>query len=177
MRWVLVLGLLVTAIALPTQSAIALPGQTLEEATAWIRSHPILKPAPGERLLIRKRDTPAKRFTFQALPLPVGRLSTGLSIRVIRSEEIALVDLVNGVNRDRLSESLRVIYGASVYQDYQQAKITYNYPNGELREGEFYAYWLELFSKPIGFAEAGRVTVFLKADLPKLEAELKAKAE
>lgn len=178
MKWVrFVWSLSIVAIALPTEAVLALPGQTIEEATAWVRSHPTLKPAPGERLLIRKSDTPAKRFTFQALPLPVGRLAPGLGIRIIRSEELALVDLVNGVSRDRLLESLRLIYGASVYQDYQQAKIAYSYANGELREGEFYGYWLETFPKPGSVADAGRVTVFLKADLPKLEAELKANGE
>ena len=44
---------------------------------------------------------------------------------------------------------------------------------GEIRSGEQYAYWLEIAARPDGFAYTGKLTVFLQADLPKLEAELR----
>jgi hypothetical protein len=169
----------------------ALPGQTLEEATAWIQAHPTLQPASGERLLIRKSDTPARRFTFQASQFQVGRASLMPEGNLIRTEELTLFDMVNGVSRTRLEESLRTIYGVVIYQDYAQAQVVYAYPNkatlaratnrdnpliaalqGEIRQGDRYGYWLEIARKPNGFAYTGKVTVFLKEDLPKLETEL-----
>ena len=47
-------------------SAIALPGQTPDQVLDWIKTNPALRPAIGERLLVRKSDTPSKRFQFQA---------------------------------------------------------------------------------------------------------------
>jgi hypothetical protein len=176
-NWVIGISSVTLAIATSVQPGAAIPGQTIEAAIAWIRAHPTLKPGPGERLLVRKFDTPAKRFTFQALPLPVGRLAPGTSTGVIRSEEILLVDLVNGVSRDRLSESLRIIYGANIYHDYTRASTVQTFPNGELREGDFFAYQIELFPSRPDFAEAGRITVFLRADLNKRQTEIKETLE
>lgn len=174
------------------QRVQALPGQTLEEAAAWIQAHPTLKPGRGERLLVRKSDTPARRFTFQASQFQVGRASLAPEGNLIRTEELMLFDMVGGVSRTRLEESLRNIYGASTYQDYTQAQVTYAYPDrdslaratnrdkpliaalqGEIRQGDRYGYWLEIARRPDGFAYTGKVTVFLKEDLPKLETELR----
>ncbi len=169
----------------------ALPGQTPDEAVVWIRANPTLRPTRGERLLVRKSDTPAQRFTFQASPLQVGRASAGATGGIIRAEEISFFDMLNGVNRGRLLEALRVIYGPDIYQDYVQGKTLYTYPTqtalnqstnrdtpllaalqGEVREGDRYAYWLEIAHQTNGFAYTGKITVFLKDDLSKLEAEL-----
>ncbi|XGV95411.1 MAG: hypothetical protein ACAF41_22030 [Leptolyngbya sp. BL-A-14] len=170
----------------------ALPGQTPDEAVVWIQANPTLRPARGEKLLVRKSDTPAQRFTFSAIPLQVGRASSGATGGIIRTEETLFFDMQNGVTRDRLQEALRAIYGPTVYQDYAQAKTLYAYPTqktldqavnrdapllaalqGEVREGDRYAYWLEVARQKNGFAYTGKITVFLRDDLPKLEAELR----
>jgi hypothetical protein len=170
----------------------ALPGQTPDEAVVWIQANSTLRPVRGEKLLVRKSDTPAQRFTFSASPLQVGRASSGATGGIIRTEEISFFDMQNGVNRDRLQETLRIIYGPAIYQDYAQAKTLYTYPTqktldqsinrdapllaaiqGEVREGDRYAYWLEIAQQQNGFAYTGKMTVFLKDDVPKLEAELR----
>jgi hypothetical protein len=174
------------------RSAQALPGQFADEAAAWIQANPTLRPTRGERLLIRKSETPAQRFTFQALPTQVGRAATGFGGGIIRTEELALFDMVNGITPYRLQESLRSIYGSEIYRDFSQAQRVFAYPDqptvgravnrdtpllaliqGEVREGDRYGYWLETVRKPNGFAYSGKLTVFLKEDLPKLEAELR----
>lgn len=172
----------------------ALPGQTSNEASLWIQNNSTLRPTPGEKLLIRRSDTPAQRFRFQASLLQVGRATPGPNGGVIRTEELSLFDMINGITRDRLEESLRAVYGSTVYQDYARARVVYAYPQapqldeavnaktpvlaalqGEVREGDQYAYWLEIARRPNGFAYTGRVTVFLRTDLPKLEAELRTR--
>jgi hypothetical protein len=76
---------------------------------------------------------------------------------------MTMFDAVNGITVARLEESLRVIYGLDVYQDYNDAQVVYQYPNqsaintarlaktpirealqGELRIGDRYAYWVEI---------------------------------
>lgn len=173
----------------------AIPGQSIDEVTAWIQSNPTLQPARGEKLLVRKTATPAQRFTFQAIPLQVGRAAPGSGGRAaIRTEELTMFDMINGLTIPRLEESLRAIYGASIYQDYSQADVVYAYPDlsvrgqatnratpllaqlqGELREGDRFAYWTEITRRPNGYAYMGRLTVFLREDLPKLEAELRSR--
>lgn len=181
------------ALTVTATKVVALPGQTPDEAEAWIQAHPTLRPASGEKLLIRKSDTPAQRFSFRSSLLQVGRAAPGPTGGVIRTEEISLYDMLNGITRDRLQESLRSIYGASIYQDYSQARVIYVYPDptnlnqsvnhntpllaaiqGEVREGEQYAYWLEIARRRDGFAYTGKMVVFLKPDLPKLETELRS---
>lgn len=172
----------------------AIPGQTLDEAVVWIRANSTLRPVRSERLLVRKSDTPAQRFTFWASPLQVGRAAPGARGGVIRTEEISFFDMQNGVSRDRLQESLRAIYGPTIYQDYTQARPIYTYPvaqtnnaanrgdslasalQGEVRGGDQYAYWLEIAQQQNGFPYVGKITVFLKDDLPKLEAELRQRS-
>jgi hypothetical protein len=174
---------------LPVQ---ALPGQTSDEAIAWMQGNPTISPARGERLVVKKSDTPAQRFTFKASPMQAGRAALGIGSGVIRTEEFVLFDMINGVTLYRLEESLRAIYGPSIYQDYAQGRRVYGYPDretiaratnratpllaairGELREGDRYAYWLETVRRPDGFAYSGKLTVLLKEDLPKLEGELR----
>ena len=185
------LGLSIT-LSLLAGRVQALPGQTPDEAMVWIQANPTLRPVRGEKLLVRKSDTPAQRFIFAATPQQVGRASAGATGGIIRTEETSFFDLRNGVTRDRLQEALRVIYGPTVYQDYAQAKTLYAYPTqknldqavnrdtpllaalqGEVREGDRYAYWLEIARQPNGFAYTGKIIVFLRDDLPKLEGELR----
>lgn len=181
-------------LALSGQPGQALPGQTGDEAVAWIQANPTLRPERGERLMVKKSATPAQRFTFQAMPMQVGRAAVGFGGGIIRTEELALFDMINGITTPRLEESLRSIYGPTLYQDYAQARQVYKYPDqnavgravnrdtpllsairGELREGDRYAYWLEVARRPDGFAYSGKLTVFLREDLPKLEAELRSR--
>lgn len=188
-----------TAIAASLGLAIAppvaaLPGQTADEAAAWIQGNPALRPSRGERLLVRRSETPAQRLTFQAIPMQVGRAAIGFGGGIIRTEELALFDMIKGVTVVRLEESLRSIYGPTIFQDYAQARSVYAYPSasvvgqainrktpllaatqGEVREGDRYGYWLEITRRPDGFAYVGRLTVFVREDIPKLEAELRSR--
>jgi hypothetical protein len=188
-RIILAVGMV---LALGQGRAEALPGQTIEEVAAWIQAHPTLQPASGETLLVRKSDTAAQRFTFQAAISPPGRATAGGSSGMIRSEQISLFDVINGVSRDRLEESLRTIYGLDLYQDFAQAVPIYQYPSqetldqaqrqntpllaalqGEVREGRRYAYWLEVAQSRSGLTYTGQITVFLKEDMDNLEIELR----
>ncbi|MTJ48242.1 hypothetical protein [Dolichospermum sp. UHCC 0259] len=172
----------------------ALPGDSTEDVLSWIQAHPTLQPKPGERLFISKSDTAAQRFTFQASVLPPGRVTFTNDRITIRTERMTMFDAVNGVTRQRLEESLRVIYNLDVYQDYNEAQIVYEYPSqttintsrlaktptrealqGELRIGDRYAYWIEIAQPKEGKAITGKITVLLKADLDKLETELRTR--
>ncbi|MBD2666307.1 hypothetical protein B6N60_02619 [Richelia sinica FACHB-800] len=172
--------------------AQALPGQSTEEVTTWIQSHPTLRPTSGEKLLVNKSDTAAQRFTFQASVLPAGKVTFTKDRSTIRTERISLFDAVNGVSFQRLQESLRVIYGLDIYQDYDRAQVIYEYPNesainqarlaktpirealrGQLRLGDRFAYWVEVAKPKEGKPLTGQMTVLLKEDIDKLEAELR----
>lgn len=182
-------GLLLT---LGANRTTALPGQTADEAAAWIQANPTLRPGIGERLLVRKSDTAAQRFTFRASPIPPGLATPSQGLSIIRSERISLFDMINGVTQERLEESLRVIYGIDIYQDYSRARLVYRYPTpemvaqarnqnapllallqGELRLGDRYAYWVEVAQNRDGFAYNGQINVLLPQDLDTLEIELR----
>lgn len=171
--------------------ADALPGQSTEEVGTWIKAHPTLQPRSGELLFVQKTDTAAQRFTFQASVLPPGRVEFSKDRGTIRSERISMYDAINGMTFARLQESLRVIYGLEIYQDYDRAQVVYQYPNqrvinsarlaktpirealkGELRVGDRYVYWVEIAQPKTGKAFTGQMTVLLKTDLDKLEGEL-----
>ncbi|MFN5729459.1 MAG: hypothetical protein ACK48D_22650 [Pseudanabaena sp.] len=189
----------IVSIAIPTTvpsvipSAIALPGQTPDQVIDWIRTNPALRPEAGERLLVRKSDTPSRRFQFQASVVLPGIAAIQKSeANLIRSEQIRIFDIINGVTRSRLEESLRSIYGPDIMRDYATAKRVYAYPTvamlqrsqsknaspilralqGELRQGKKYAYWVELLQNGKGSANSGQITVFELESLPKLEDEL-----
>jgi len=189
----------IASIALPTTwqslvpSAIALPGQTPDQVIDWIRTNPALRPESGERLLVRKSDTPSRRFQFQASVVLPGIAAIQKSDKnLIRSEQIRFFDIVNGVTRTRLEESLRSIYGPEIMRDYATSKRIYAYPTatmvqrsqaknaspilralqGELRQGKKYGYWVELLQNGKGSANSGQITVFELDSLPKLEQEL-----
>jgi hypothetical protein len=173
-------------------SANALPGQTTDEVAAWIQANPTLSPQSGETLLVRKSDTAAQRFVFQASTLPPGRATPPLRTGIVRSERFEIFDLVNGVNADRLQETLRIIYGLGIYQDFQRARVVYAYPDetvvnlarsrnapllealqGELRLGQRFAYWVEVAQPREGRPIIGRMTILLKEDLEKIQTELR----
>ncbi|WP_201324241.1 hypothetical protein [Pseudanabaena sp. lw0831] len=189
----------IVSIGLPTTvpsampSAIALPGQPPDQVIDWIRTNPALRPESGERLLVRKSDTPSRRFQFQAsVVLPGVAAIQKSDANVIRSEQIRFFDIINGVTRSRLEESLRSIYGPDIMRDYAMAKRVYAYPTaamvqrsqaknaspilralqGELRQGKKYGYWVELLQNGKGSANSGQITVFELDSLPKLEQEL-----
>ncbi|HBR75593.1 MAG TPA: hypothetical protein DEA78_18270, partial [Cyanobacteria bacterium UBA11159] len=124
--------------------------------------------------------------------LSPGKLGFPTSKRYIRSERISFYDSINGVTAQRLEESLRVIYGPAIYQDYQRARLVYDYPTpetidvarrqnrplivaqqGKLVLGERFAYWLEVTQTDSGKAYNGQLIIFLKEDLDKLETELR----
>jgi len=182
----------IAGIGSPT--AWALPGQTEGEVADWIRTNPALRPAASERLLVRKTDTAAQRFEFQASVLPPGRATLPCDANTIRSERIHFFDLVNGVSRSRLEEALRAIYGPDIARDYAIGRTIYAYPTaemvsrataarstrpllaalqGELREGEQFAYWIEVVANASGKANSGQLIVFQRRYVPKLEAELR----
>ena len=169
----------------------ALPGQSTEQVGTWIQAHPTLRPRSGEKLFVQKTDTAAQRFTFQASVLPPGRVEFSKDRGRIRTERITMYDAINGMTFTRLQESLRVIYGLEIYQDYDRAQVVYEYPNqkvvnsarlaktpirealkGELRVGDRYVYWVEIAKPKTGKAFTGQMTILLKTDLDKLEREL-----
>jgi hypothetical protein len=170
----------------------ALPGQKKETVAAWIAANPTLRPAMGDGLVVKRSDTPARRFTFQASILPPGRLSTAPRDNMIRSERFTFFDMVQGVTFARLEESLRALYGADIHQDFKQSQLVFSYPNreseelsrrqnmplvearhGELRLGDRFAYWIEVTHTERGIAYNGQMTVFLKEYVDKMEAELR----
>lgn len=175
--------------------ANALPGQSTDTVTSWVNANPTLRPGIGDGLTVRKVNTPAQRFTFQASILPPGRITTPTDRATIRSERLTFYDATNGVTPERLQESLRVIYGLEIYQDYQRARIVYVYPSpetvdlsrrqnlpllaaqqGQLLLGERFAYWMEVTKTEKGKALNGQITVFLKEDFDKLQTELRSRA-
>ncbi|NJL45235.1 MAG: hypothetical protein HC922_04750 [Leptolyngbyaceae cyanobacterium SM2_3_12] len=123
------MALALGSLHLTSQPGWALPGQTVSAAEAWIRTNPTLDPAPGERLTIHRRASPAQRFTFQASVFPVTGVSPDFNPRMIRSERFTLVDPINELTPQRLEESLRSIYGVEVFEDYRQAERLFSYAN------------------------------------------------
>ena len=173
-------------------TANALPGQSTQTVAAWINANPTLRPGIGDGLRVTKSNTAAQRFSFQASVFPAGRITTVKDRGTIRSERMTFYDTINGVTIERLRESLRVIYGPTISQDYDQAKLVYDYPvpetidlarrqnrqllaqqQGELRLGERFAYWIEITKTDTDKAFNGQITVFLKEDINKLEVELR----
>lgn len=188
MNWVWYGRLLVMGLALIVGQAAAqaIPGQTVEEAKTWIQANPTLAPTTGEMLVVRKSDMAARRLVFRASPFPVGQIPLMARSSIIRYEEISLFDVTNGINLNRLVESLRAIYGPTIHQDYTQAISVLSYPQqptsqprklgdflrGEVRRGAQFAYWTEIATNPNGVPYAGRITIFLLEDVPKITAEL-----
>ena len=178
-------------LTLGTGKAIALPGQTTEEVMSWMNANSTLRPSTGDGLVVRKTNTPAQRFVFEASVFPVGKISFIKDRNIIRKERFYFYDQINGITSNRLQETLRILYGLTIYQDFQTAKVIYSYPSpvtidlarrknkpllalrqGELRLGERFAYWMEITNTDKGKAYNGEMTILLKEDLEKLEIEL-----
>jgi len=167
-------------------SSWAVPGQTLRTAETWIRTNSTLNPGPGETFLIQRRSTPAQRFTFEASVFPITGIGSDGRRTRIRTERFVVVDFINGVTPERLAESLRAIYGVDIFTDYRRAEVVLTYPapeslvspetdlvlQGELREGEQFAYWQELAYDAEGQATSGRMAIFLREDAPPLQVQL-----
>jgi hypothetical protein len=180
------------AVLMTASPAIAIPGQSTDEAAAWMQSNSTLRPQRGEKLLVRRSHTAAQRFSFEASILPPGKITRiPVGARMIRSETMTFFDMQNGVTLNRLRESLRSIYGIDIAQDFDRASVVVSYPDdaniqkavtqqdgitaalqGELRKGDQFGYWLEIAQTTQGFAYTGRLTIFLKEDTEKLQAEL-----
>jgi len=179
-----------------TQSASALPGQSIQEAEAWMQAHPTLRADPRERLSIRRNDTPARRYTFHgSIYGPGGGTGESLLIRerageliMVRSEKFTLVDITNGVSVERLEDSLRNLYGAEVFADYRRAQSVLVYSpsrvedrgtqraiRAQVLEGDLYAYIFEIIPNPDGTVHTGTVSVMLKEDVPALQTALRSR--
>ncbi|PZV11078.1 MAG: hypothetical protein DCF21_17465 [Leptolyngbya sp.] len=180
------LGWAIAALVLSASPGWAIPGQTATLAETWIRNNPTLRPATNERLTINRLAAPGQRFTFQASVFPVGGVSPAENRRQIRTERFGITDHANPITTDRLDESLREIYGQEIFNDYRQGTVLMRYPargarpapgenlvlRGEVREGDRFAYWQEIAYDRAGTAYLGRMAVFLKDDLPALQAQL-----
>ncbi len=188
-------GFILTSIGILgiTSPASALPGQSVDEAEAWMQAHPTLRAEPNERLSLRRNDTPSRRYTFNASTYGPGSAGGDslLSRRdsgqptMVRSEKFTLVDLISGVSIDRLEDALRTLYGAEVYADYRRSQSILVYSPGRLEdrgtqrasraqvsEGELYAYIVEVIPDPDGTIHTGTVSIMLKEDLPALRTAL-----
>lgn len=174
-------------------TAHALPGQSVDEAEAWMQAHPTLRADPAERLSIRRNDTPSRRYTFHGSIFgPGGSSGDSLLLRrrsgvplIVRSEKFTLVDIISGVSINRLEDALRTIYGAEVFADYRRAQSVLVYSPGraedrgtrrvaraQLFEGEIYAYIIEVIPNPDGTIHTGTVSVMVKEDIPALRVAL-----
>lgn len=177
-------SLALATVGLLAQPGLALPGQSIPVAESWIRNNPTLSPAPNERLSIQRTPSPGQRFSFQASLFPVAGAMPENALRLIRTERFTLVDHANPITIDRLEESLRLIYGPQIFNDYRQGDLLFEYPTdqspdnpsltlvGAVRSGERFAYWYEVAYGETGTPYLGRMAVFLKEDLPLLRDRL-----
>jgi hypothetical protein len=188
--WVSMLGVFGLLGTLPAQ---ALPGQSVDEVTAWMKANVTLRPGSNERLIVRKSDSAAQRFVFEASLFAPGAFDPkSKGGGRIRTEMLKLFDMQNGITKARLEESLRAIYGLDVTQDFDRAQTIYTYPTaatvktgiaqqkpilsalqGEIRKGARFAYWVEVAQTDKGIAYAGRISVFQHEDIDRLEAEIR----
>ncbi len=177
-------GMALAALGGMALPSLAIPGQSTRVAESWIRNNPTLRPAPNERLSVSRTPSPGQRFSFQASLFPVAGGMPENAHRIIRTERFTLVDHANDITVDRLEESLRLIYGPQIFNDYRQGQILFEYPTdqapdnpnitlvGAVRSGERFAYWYELAYGESGTPYLGRMAVFLKEDLPLLRERL-----
>lgn len=186
------IGVILSGILLMAAPVQAIPGQTIDEAAVWMKSNSTVRPSQNEKFLVRRVNSAAQQFTFNASFVPPGKLARlAPGGRIIRSETLSLFDVRNGVTLARLRESVRAIYGLDVARDFDRARIVKSYPTnfqiqeavqkqnpqiaalqGELRQGESFAYWLEIAQSDQGKAFSGQLTVFLLDDLEKMRSEL-----
>ncbi|MEP0919491.1 hypothetical protein NC981_21925 [Leptolyngbya sp. DQ-M1] len=186
------IGLIMGGLMLMATPAQAIPGQTIDEAAVWMQSNSTIRPSQNEKFLVRRVNTAAQQLTFDASLYPPGKITRlAPGGRIIRSETLSLFDMRNGVTLNRLRDSVRLIYGLEIAQDFAASTSVKSYPTeariqeavtqqnsqiaalqGELRQGERFAYWLEIAQTENGRAYSGQLTVFLLDDLEKLRSEL-----
>jgi hypothetical protein len=188
--------------------ALALPGQTVEEVLSWMQSNPTVRPKSGERLTVRRSNSAAQRFIFEASLFIPGTFAKGArDDGRIHSESLKLFDMQNGVTKARLEESLRAIYGLEVGGDFDRATVVQRYGadptipsttssttpktpkwtpklvnkprrqdylRGEVRQGERFAYWIEVAQTEEGKAYSGQVAIFLVDDLESVLAKVRS---
>jgi hypothetical protein len=196
--------------------ALALPGQTVEEVLSWMQSNPTVRPKSGERLTVRRSNSAAQRFIFEASLFIPGTFAKGArDDGRIHSESLKLFDMQNGVTQARLEESLRAIYGLEVGGDFDRATVVQRYGadptipstttrttsrttsstttktpkwtpklvnkprrqdylRGEVRQGERFAYWIEVAQTEEGKAYSGQVAIFLVDDLESVLAKVRS---
>ena len=197
LRFGLMAGMTLTGMGLGAtvfaEGVKALPGQTINEAAAWMQAHPTLRALPSEGLSIRRESTPARRYTFHGSVFVPGGGAESLLVRrhsgeevMIHTEKLTLVDIVSGVSIPRLEDSLRSIYGAEVFADYRRAEPLLVFSTGrpedrgtvramrsQLLKGDLYAYLIELIPNEDGELQTGAVTVMLKENATALAENLR----
>ncbi|MGQ9837942.1 MAG: hypothetical protein ACUVRV_08250 [Cyanobacteriota bacterium] len=184
------IGLGVTSwVVLGLQSmAWGIPGQSPDQAAAWVRDNAVLQPRPGETLNINRVEPDRSRFTFLASVAPPGRIINPLDRETIRSERMTFFR-PQGLTAEDLFQAIRDVYGPEIAADLDQAVEVIRYPSpetlggnqpyslsraiqGVVLQGNQLAYWLELTQNPDGRVQQGQVWVFQPEWLTKVEEEL-----
>ncbi len=174
-------------VGLPS-AAWGIPGQSPDQAAAWVRNNPVLRPRPGETLNIHRVEPDGSRFTFLASVAPPGRIINPLDRETIRSERMTFFR-PQGLTAEDLFQAIREIYGPEIAADLDRAVEVIRYPapealannpgyslalatQGVVLRGDQFVYWLELTQNPDGRVQQGQVWVFQEEWLPKVEGEL-----
>ncbi|MFQ3613589.1 MAG: hypothetical protein SNJ68_07740 [Cyanobacteriota bacterium] len=182
------LGLVSGAVLGLQPVAWGIPGQSPDQAAAWVRDNPVLRPRPGETLNINRVDPDGSRFTFLASVAPPGRIVNPLDRETIRSERMTFFR-PQGLTPEDLFQAIRDVYGPEIAADLDQAVEVIRYPapealagnqtyslsraiQGVVLQGNQLAYWLELTQNPDGRVQQGQVWVFQPEWLTKVEGEL-----
>lgn len=180
-------GLSVCLLALPGE---AIPGQSADQAAAWIQENAALGAEPGETLLINRTQPDGTRFSFQASVAPPGRIINPLDRETIRSERMTFFK-PEGLTPQDLEEAINAIYGPEIAADLEQAEEVLRYPapqvlsapstdenfleraiQGVVKQGELLVYWMELTQNRDGTVQQGQAVVFEEEWLPKITEEL-----
>jgi hypothetical protein len=180
-------GLNVCLLALPGE---AIPGQSADQAAAWIQENAALGAEPGETLLINRTQPDGTRFSFQASVAPPGRIINPLDRETIRSERMTFFK-PEGLTPQDLEEAIKAIYGPEIAADLEQAEEILRYPSpqllsapatdenfleraiqGVVKRGELLVYWMELTQNRDGTVQQGQAVVFEEEWLPKITEEL-----
>lgn len=182
------LGMVAWAVLGLQPVAWGIPGQSPDQAAAWVRDNPVLRPRPGETLNINRVEPDGSRFTFLASVAPPGRIVNPLDRETIRSERMTFFR-PQGLTPEDLFQAIRDVYGPEIAADLDQAVEVIRYPTpealagnqtyslsraiqGVVLQGNQLAYWLELTQNPDGRVQQGQVWVFQPEWLTKVEGEL-----
>lgn len=164
-------------------TAIALPGDAIEDVARWIQTNPRLPDGRSGSLRVSRSDIPGQRLTFVAAPTRPTDFGFAIGAQTVRSERLELLDYENGVTRDRLADLLRSVYGLDLHQDYRNARPVYDYVSaagsgrdtyrGEVRQGDRFGYWIEIIERDGVEPVVGTIAVFQLDDLAAVEADLR----